>query len=316
MTRVKPRLSVVVPCYNEEPCIDELHRRLMAVCHETCGDDYEIVLVNDGSSDQTWGRIETFAAESDRIVGVNLARNFGHQLALTAGLTICAGERILILDADLQDPPELLPKMMARMDAGADVVYGQRDNREGETWFKKKTAEAFYQLMQRLTDVHIPVNTGDFRLMSRRALDVLLAMPENYRFIRGMVSWVGMNQEALTYSREERFAGRTKYPVAKMALFALDAITSFSIRPLRIASLLGLFMGVAGIGLLLYTLYSWLILDAVNGWTSLMTVLVVVGSVQLFVLGLMGEYLGRLYIESKRRPLFVIQDIVGASPGD
>ena len=310
-----PRLSVVAPCYNEQESLEEFYRRASAVCHEVVGDSFEIVLVNDGSRDRSWVLMAELAKQDRRVVAVDLSRNHGHQLALSAGLAICRGERILILDADLQDPPELLGQMMARMDAGADVVYGQRVKRDGETAFKKATAKLFYRVLSWLSEAEIPMDAGDFRLMSRRALDVFNSMPENHRFVRGMISWIGFRQEALLYERSPRYAGATKYPVAKMLRFALDAITGFSVRPLRLASYLAAGFGAAGLLMLIYVLASWLSGGAVQGWTSLIAVLLVLGSAQLLVLGIMGEYLGRLYVEAKRRPLYVIQDIIPASDG-
>ena len=307
-----PRLSVVTPCYNEESSLDELYRRVSAACQEVVGSDYEIVLVNDGSRDRTWLRMMLLAENDPRVTAVNLSRNHGHQLALTAGLSVCRGERILILDADLQDPPELLAPMMARMDAGADVVYGQRVNREGETAFKRLSAALFYRLLHMMVDIEIPLDTGDFRLMSRRALNILNAMPEQHRFIRGLVSWIGFRQEALPYSRAPRFAGETKYPLSKMIRFALDAITSFSIRPLRIASWLGAGAGIGGLMVIIYVMLNWISGNTVSGWTSLMVITLILGSSQLLVAGVMGEYLGRLYLESKNRPLFVIESVLQA----
>lgn len=307
---VKKGLSVVVPCYNEEEGVRELHRRVTTICHACVGNAYELVLVNDGSSDATW-KIMCELSEFDKnVVAVNLSRNHGHQLALSAGLQMCRGERIFIIDADLQDPPELLPKMMERMDDGCDVVFGQRIKREGETAFKKASAFAFYRLLNRMVDIDIPRDTGDFRLMSRRAVDILNSMPEHHRFIRGMVSWIGMRQEALPYERAARFAGETKYPLSKMIRFAIDAITGFSVRPLRLASYLGFCFGIATLLLLAYVLVHYFLGNTVEGWTSLAVIILALGSVQLFVAGVMGEYLGRLYIESKRRPLFVIQEVV------
>ena len=305
-----PRLSVVTPCYNEEGSLADLHRRITAACQEAVGEDYEIVLVNDGSRDSTWLRLMLLAEQDPHVMAVSLSRNHGHQLALTAGLTQCRGDRVFILDADLQDPPELLGPMMARMDAGSDVVYGQRITREGETMFKRLSAALFYRLLRRLVDIDIPLDTGDFRLMSRRAIDILNRMPEHHRFVRGMVSWIGFRQEALPYHREPRFAGETKYPFSKMLRFALDAITSFSIKPLRVASWLGICAGGAGLLVMIYVLVGWALGYAVSGWTSLMMITLFLGSSQLFVAGVIGEYLGRLYLESKGRPLFVIESVV------
>lgn len=303
-------LSVVVPCYNEEDGLLELHRRVSSVCSDHVGESYELVFVNDGSSDTTWALMRELSQIDKHIVAVNLSRNHGHQLALSAGLQVCRGERIFIIDADLQDPPELLPKMMERMDDGCDVVFGQRVKREGETIFKKASAFAFYRLLNRMVDIDIPQDTGDFRLMSRRALDILNSMPEHHRFIRGMVSWIGMRQEALPYERAARFAGESKYPLSKMIRFAIDAITGFSVRPLRMASDLGICFGIATLFLLGYVVANYFLGKTVEGWTSLAVIILALGSVQLFVAAVMGEYLGRLYIESKGRPLFVIQEIV------
>ncbi|MDQ7978075.1 glycosyltransferase family 2 protein [Paraburkholderia sp. SARCC-3016] len=303
-------LSIVVPCYNEEEGITELHRRVSDVCKGMNAGSYEIVLVNDGSRDRTWQFMLELQTQDSHIVAINLSRNFGHQLALTAGLQICTGRRVFVIDADLQDPPELLPAMMARMDAGIDVVYGQRIKREGESRFKKTSASAFYRLLDRLVDIDIPVDTGDFRLMSRRAVNALNAMPENHRFIRGMVSWIGLKQEAFPYERSARFAGETKYPLIKMLKFAVDAITGFSTKPLRIATYMGFFAAALSGALMLYVFVAWLLDRSVPGWSSLAIIMLTMGSCQLVVVGILGEYLGRLYIETKGRPLFVIQEIV------
>ena len=245
---------------------------------------------------------------------MNLSRNHGHQLALTAGLDLCRGDAILIIDADLQDPPELLPEMLQAMrEQRADVVYGVRKSRAGETAFKRATAHGFYRLLSRATDVDIPLDAGDFRLMSRRALDALLAMPEQARFIRGMVAWIGFRQIPFAYDRQERFAGETKYPFGKMLRFALDALTSFSSAPLKLASHAGLLLSIGSVLLILYIAYAWLAGQSIQGWTSLMLVVVVLGAVQMFVLALMGEYIGRLYNEAKGRPLYIVQEIAGGA---
>jgi dolichol-phosphate mannosyltransferase len=304
-----PFLSVVAPCYNEEQCLPEFHRRVQAAASAAVGDDYEIVLINDGSRDRTWELICKLAAEDPHIVAVNLSRNYGHQLALTAGLQCCAGARILIIDSDLQDPPELLGEMMQRMDDGADVVYGLRRQRDGETLFKRTSARLFYRLLRRMVDVDIPADTGDFRLMSRRVLDELNAMPEHYRFIRGLVSWIGFRQEPLEYDRDPRFAGTTHYPLLKMLRFAVDAITGFSVTPLRTAAWLGVALGLCSFLMLIYTLGSWVLGRTIDGWTSLTTIVLVIGATQLLTLGVIGEYLGRLYLEVKRRPLYIIESV-------
>jgi dolichol-phosphate mannosyltransferase len=305
-------LSIVVPCFNEEACLDELHRRLSAAAREAAGSDYELVLVNDGSRDGSWAAMQRMAAEDRHVVAVNLSRNHGHQLALTAGLDLCRGDTILIIDADLQDPPELLPPMMAAMrEQQADVIYGVRKSRAGETAFKRATAHGFYRLLSRATEVDIPLDAGDFRLMSRRALDALLAMPEQARFIRGMVAWIGFRQVPFPYDRAERFAGNTKYPLKKMMRFAFDALTGFSSAPLKLASHAGLWLSLGSLLLILYIAYAWLTGRSIQGWTSLMLVVVVLGAIQMFVLALMGEYIGRLYNEAKRRPLYIVQEVAG-----
>jgi polyisoprenyl-phosphate glycosyltransferase len=311
-----PSLSIVVPCYNEEACLAELYARLTAAARSVVGQDYEIVLVNDGSRDRSWEMMRALSAQDPRLVAINLSRNHGHQLALTAGLDLCAGRRILIIDADLQDPPELLPAMLAEMDErGADVVYAVRKARAGETAFKRGTAKLFYRLLSRLAEIEIPRDTGDFRLMSRRALDALLSLPEQARFIRGMVAWVGFRQVPIAYDRAERHAGQSKYPLSKMIRFALDAVTGFSTAPLRMASHIGLWLVAASVLLLGYIAFGFLTGSAIQGWTSLMLVVVILGAVQMFVLGMIGEYLGRLYMEAKHRPLYIVAEIAGHAGG-
>jgi dolichol-phosphate mannosyltransferase len=306
------KLSVVVPCYNEVGNIGELHKRVSAACEKSVGSSYELVLVNDGSRDETWNEIATLHFSDEHVVAVNLSRNYGHQVALSAGLSVCLGERVLILDADLQDPPELLSGMMEAIDRGADVAYGVRSERLGESWFKRASAKFFYRLLAHVVDIEIPTDTGDFRLMTRRAVDILVDMPEQHRFIRGMVSWIGLKQTPIMYQRQPRYFGVTKYPLTKMVRFALDAITGFSIRPLRIASYFGLISGFSAVILLSHVLYLWALGDTVEGWTSIVSVMLLLGAAQLFVIGIIGEYLGRLYMEAKGRPLFVVQDLLRA----
>ncbi len=308
-------LSVVAPCFDEAAGLQEFYRRVSAACCALPGlhSRWELVLVNDGSRDSTLEIMHRLAFDDPHVVAINLARNYGHQVALTAGLQHCRGERILILDADLQDPPELLADMMQMMDEqDADVVYGQRRARAGETRLKLTTAALFYRLLRRLVEIDIPLDTGDFRLMSRRTLDVLNKMPERDRFIRGLVSWIGLRQVPLLYDREPRFAGSSGYPFLKMARFALDAVTSFSVVPLRFASLAGLITGTMGLLSLSYTVGGWLFGAVVTGWTSIATLVLIIGGVQLVMLGVIGEYLGRLYMEAKHRPLFVVDSIVCA----
>jgi dolichol-phosphate mannosyltransferase len=305
-------LSIVVPCFNEQECLTALHERLTRAAKAAAGGDYELVLVNDGSRDSTWDLMRGLAAKDPHVIAINLSRNHGHQLALTAGLDLCRGDIVLIIDADLQDPPELLGDMMLAMAREqADVVYGVRTQRAGETPFKRATAHAFYRMLARATEVDIPLDAGDFRLISRRALDALLAMPEQSRFIRGMVAWIGFRQVPFAYQRDERFAGTTKYPLRKMVRFAFDALTGFSSAPLKLASHAGLWLAVGSVLVMLYIFASWLSGEAIPGWTSLMLIVVVIGAVQMFVLAMMGEYIGRLYSQAKQRPLYIVQEIEG-----
>lgn len=314
---LRPLLSIVVPCYNEAPCLEALHARVSAAARAAVGDAHEIVLVNDGSKDDSWAVMQRLSATDRHVVAINLSRNHGHQLALTAGLDLCAGEQILIIDADLQDPPELLADMRQTMiRESADVVYAVRRKREGETFFKKLTAAAFYRFLDRVTDTPIPLDTGDFRLMSRRALDALLSLPEQARFIRGMVAWVGFRQVPFAYDRHERHAGETKYPLSKMLRFAFDAVTGFSTAPLRWASHIGIALFFLSFLLLIYIAIGFLTGSAVQGWTSLMLITVFLGAVQMLVLGMIGEYLGRLYVEAKRRPLYLVADVAGPVRGN
>ena len=312
----RPALSVVIPCYNEAACLPALHARVSAAARAAVGDDHEIILINDGSRDDSWAVMQRLAAGDPRLVAINLSRNHGHQLALTAGLDLSAGEQVLIIDADLQDPPELLGDMrrvMAEQDA--DVVYAVRRKRAGETLFKKATAAIFYRLLDRLTDTEIPLDTGDFRLMSRRALDAFLSLPEQARFIRGMVAWIGFRQVPFPYDRAERAAGATNYPFGKMLRLAFDAVTGFSTAPLRFASHAGLILTGVSMLLFVYIAIGWLSGSAVQGWTSTMAVTVFLGAVQMFVLGMIGEYLGRMYVEVKRRPLYLVADVEGPVQG-
>ena len=310
MTLAQPLLSIVAPCHNEEQGLAEFCRRAAATASGVAGAGFEIILVDDGSTDDTWATIEALGAEIPQVLGVRLMRNHGHQLAATAGLAASRGERVLLIDADLQDPPELLLMMMPIMDRGADVVYGQRRRREGETWFKRASASLFYRLLSKLASVAIPRDTGDFRLMRRRVVDILLSMPERDRFIRGMVSWIGGRQVALPYVRDARFAGTTKYPLRKMVGFALDAITSFSTTPLRISTWLGLLTAGFAILLLLYTVARWLSGDTITGWSSIMCAVTAFAAIQLICIGIIGEYLGRLVQEGKKRPMFMIESLV------
>lgn len=311
MPDTKPTLSVVAPCFNEDAGLGEFLRRVTAASEAT-GLAFEIVLVDDGSRDRTWPTIRAAAAKDPRIRGIRLARNFGHQMALSAGLRAARGDRILAIDSDLQDPPELLGPMLALMESEeADVVYGQRKKRAGESTFKRWSAFLFYRLIRSLSDVDIPVDSGDFRLMRRHVVDVLNQMPERHRFIRGMVAWIGGRQVPLLYDRDARYAGDSKYPLGKMIVFALDAVIGFSRRPLALATYGGLVVGASSLGLGVWSIIGWSLGLTLPGWTSLVAAIGLLFAFQLMFLGLLGEYVGRLTEAGKGRPLFVIIDRSG-----
>ena len=300
-------LSVVVPCFNEEEGLPEFHRRMASACKAADVATYEIIYVNDGSNDSSLKIMRQLQQQDHCVRIIDLAQNHGHQIALSAGLAHARGAYVLAIDADLQDPPELLPAMMQKIEEGADVVYAQRKIRKGESWFKRHTAAVFYRLLGRMGDTQIPVDTGDFRLMKRNIVDVLVRMPEAHRFVRGLVAWIGFTQVPIIYERSARFAGQTKYPFFKMLAFSLDAITAFATAPLRImflAAILAMGLAVLMLG---WTFYSFFFLNVMPGWSSVMTVLLFFGSVQLFALAVIGEYVGRIFIQSKRRPLYVIR---------
>jgi len=305
-------LSVVVPCFNEEEVITETLRRLRAFCDGVQGMDVELIFVDDGSRDRTRELLRGFAAEDSRIQVVGFARNFGHQIAVTAGIDAARGDAVVLIDADLQDPPEVVHEMIAKWHEGYDVVYGTRTERTGESAFKLATARGFYRLLNRLSDVPIPLDTGDFRLMSRAVVDTLKAMPERDRFVRGMVSWVGFKQTALPYRRAQRFAGTSKYPLRKMLRFATDGILSFSIKPLQMSITLGLLAAALSMSGIAYALFLRVFTNIwVEGWTALMIAVLFIGGVQLICVGILGEYVGRIYNEVKRRPLYVVQEHLG-----
>jgi len=312
-----PLLSIVVPCFNEELVIRETARRLRGLRDtlDTC--TTELVFVDDGSHDGTLAALRELAAADPAIRVVAFARNFGHQVAVTAGIDAAAGDAIVIIDADLQDPPEVIPQMLAKWREGYDVVYGTRTDRPGESWFKLITARAFYRLLNQLSDVAIPLDTGDFRLISRRVADTLRAMPERDRFLRGMVSWVGFRQFALPYRRAARFAGETKYPLRKMFRFATDGILSFSSTPLQLSVGLGLLSAALALAGILYAFVLRVFTDIwVEGWTALMIAVLFLGGVQLISVGILGAYVGRIYNEIKRRPLYVVQERIGFDAHD
>lgn len=305
-------LSVVVPCFNEEEVIRETTKRLSLFCAELQDLDVELIFVDDGSRDRTRELLKGFALEDPRIKIIGFARNFGHQIAVTAGIDAAKGDAVVLIDADLQDPPEAIHQMVAKWREGFDVVYGSRIERPGESAFKLATASGFYRVLNHLSDIPIPLDTGDFRLMSRNVVDTLRAMPERDRFIRGMVSWVGFRQIALPYKRAERFAGESKYPLKKMLRFATDGILSFSTKPLQISVAMGMFSaGLALLGIF-YVLFLRLFTSIwVEGWTAIMIAVLFMGGVQLISVGILGEYVGRIYNEIKNRPLYVVQEYLG-----
>jgi len=305
-------VSVVVPCFNEEEILGETLSRLQAFAAGQSGYRFEFIFVDDGSSDRTLEQLRAAANGDPAIRVLSFARNFGHQIAVTAGIDTAAGDAVALIDADLQDPPEILKEMIQHWEAGYHVVYGVRRSREGESGFKLFTARAFYRFLNRLSEVPIPIDTGDFRLMDRRIVEILREMPERHRFVRGMVAWVGFNQKALPYDRKRRSAGVSKYPLRKMVRFALDGILSFSSKPLQISTNLGLIaagLALLGIG---YAVVMRLLTSVwVEGWTALMIAVLFMGGVQLISIGVIGEYIGRIYEESKRRPLYTVKESLG-----
>ncbi len=311
----RPLVSVVAPVFNESDGLDAFYARTSSAMQAIEGIDYEIVLVDDGSSDGSWERMTALASDDPRLVLVRLSRNFGHQIAITAGVDVAKGDAVVVIDADLQDPPEAIAKMVDRWRQGYDVVYGIRVSRKGETRVKLWTASIFYRILRRFTNIEIPVDVGDFRLLSRRAADQLRQLREKDRFVRGLVSWMGFNQIGIEYEREERYAGETKYPLGKMLKFAADGITSFSSVPLQLASWMGyLASALAFIYMLSVFVQKWMGYT-VEGWATMMVAMLFVGGVQLICLGIMGEYIGRIFNEIKPRPIYVLQEVrTGGSP--
>jgi glycosyltransferase involved in cell wall biosynthesis len=311
----KPSLSVVVPCFNEELSIAEMHRRLVAVLEQLPA-EFEVFYVDDGSTDCTAELLRQIQAHDSRVRVLRFSRNFGHQMAITAGLEYAPGDAVVVIDADLQDPPEVIQEFFQKWMDGNDVVYGVRSERDGETAFKRWTAKGFYRLIGHLSDTAIPVDTGDFRLMDRAVADALLDMPERDRFVRGMVSWLGFSQAAVPYRRSPRSAGVTKFSLLKMVRFATDGIVSFSILPLRLATWLGFAAsGIAILGILVALVERVLGVEGlVKGWTSMVIAILFIGGVQLICMGIIGEYVGRIYGESKKRPLYVVRERIGFSP--
>ena len=304
------KISVIIPVFNEEGSISELFNRLQTVLKQLKISS-EIILVDDGSTDGTLPILQEFANRNNEIKLIIFSRNFGNQAAVSAGLNYCTGDCAIIIDADLQDPPELLPELIAKWQEGFEVVFAQRITRKGESLFKRMTASLFYRLLQKLTQVDIPPDTGDFRLIDRKVITTLNAMPEKNRFLRGMVSWTGFRQTGITYVREERFAGETKFPFFKMLKFALTGITSFSFIPLQLASYFGFLVSAGAFISGFYVIYLKFFTDkTIQGWTSLMIALLFLGGIQLITLGIIGEYIGRMSEEVKQRPAYLIRDTV------
>lgn len=299
-------LSLVIPIYNEEAGLPFLREQLELFLPSLGLIETEIILVDDGSKDSSLAFCETWASVSPKVKIVAFSRNFGHQPAVTAGLKYARGEAVVIMDADLQDPLSVIPEMIKRYEEGYDVVYGQRISRQGETFFKKSTAWAFYRLMQKCVYKDLPKDTGDFRLVARNVVQAINAMPEVHRFLRGMFAWVGFKQIAVPYVREERRFGETKYPLSKMMRFAWGAITSFSALPIRMVCLWGALIALIGFMICLYALYAWIIGDTVQGWTSLMGLIAMLGGSAILAIGLVGEYVGNIFEEVKHRPIYIV----------
>jgi len=302
-------ISVVVPIYNEVETIPELMVRLDQALTDV--GEHEIVLVDDGSQDGSWPALIAHAGRNPRLRLLRLSRNFGHQVAISAGIDAARGDAVVTMDGDLQDPPEVIPELVAKWREGYDVVYAVRTHREGETRFKLWTASLFYRLIRRMTPISIPEQAGDFRLLSRRAADAFARMPERARFIRGMTSWIGFRQAGVPYRREARGAGSTKYPVRRMLHFAIDAITSFSTTPIRFVTAVGSISVVFCLGYLGWTLYVRLFTDsAVQGWASVIVLVLLLGGLQLVSLGIIGSYVARIFEEVKQRPLYLVEEVV------
>jgi len=305
-------ISVVVPAYCEELVVEASYRRIKAALEALVDYEHEIIFVDDGSSDATLAHLKKLSGADHKLKIISFSRNFGHQIAITAGMNRAGCDAVVTIDADLQDPPELIGEMVSLWEKGYEVVHGRRQRRKGESVFKLVTAAVFYRALDRLTDVKIPLDSGDFKLMDRKVIEVLRNLKEKRRFVRGLVAWAGYRQTELQYEREERFAGETKYPLGKMLKFALDGITSFSIKPLKVALNLGFVSVIVGLVLMAYVLVSKIRYPetTVSGWASILIALIFFGGIQLVTLGVIGEYIGRIYEESRDRPLYVVAEEV------
>jgi dolichol-phosphate mannosyltransferase len=312
----KSRISVVVPVYNESEVIETLYQRMTATMASLSGFDHELVFVDDGSTDDSYEQLRDLALKDPHVRVIKFSRNFGHQIAITAGLDHAVGDCVVVIDADLQDPPEVIELMVAKWREGFDVVYGKRSEREGESFMKLATASAFYRTLGSMTNIDIPSDVGDFRLMSRRAVDQLKQLREKDRFVRGLVSWIGFRQTGITYNRDKRYAGETKYPYRKMIKFAFDGITSFSTVPLKLATWLGYLASVLAFLYLISVFVQKALGYTVEGWATIMVSVMFLGGVQLICLGIIGEYIGRIFKETKLRPMYVIEETLGQVPQD
>ena len=311
MFKIKSVYSVIIPVYNEEEVISESYKQLKKVMDKT-NEKYELVFINDGCKDKSPEILADLCKRDDNVVLINFSRNFGHQNAITAGMDYAEGDAILIIDADLQDPPEVMLEMIEKWKSGYQVIYGKRKERRGETFFKLFTAKVYYRILKSLTSVDIPVDTGDFRLIDRKVCDTMKKLPEKNRYVRGLVSWVGYRQTSVEYVREERFAGETKYPLKKMLKLALDGITSFSHKPLRVSTVIGFAFSILSFVYLLFVLLQKFFTDkTIQGWASTIAVLLFTQGVVLMMLGLIGEYIGRIYEEEKGRPNYIVDEVLG-----
>lgn len=306
------KVSMVIPMYYEEEVAKECYNRMSEVLGKIEGYDYEIICVNDGSKDKTLPILEEIASKDAKVKVISFARNFGHQCAVTAGLKYVTGDCAVIIDADLQDPPELIPEMLKLWEEGNEVIYGKRKTREGESVFKLLTAKMFYKTLNALSDVEIPKDTGDFRLVDKKVIDVMNSMPEHNKFLRGLWGWIGFKQIPFEYERKERFAGKTKYPLKKMLKLASDGIIGFSTKPLKLVGALGILSIIISIVILIYSLISYIfgLNNLTAGWTSIMVTVTLFSGVQLLSIWIMSEYIGRIYDESKGRPQYIINKTI------
>ena len=306
------KISVVIPMYYEEEVANECYKRMTEILSKIDGYDYELICINDGSKDKTFDILEQIASKDTHVKVISFARNFGHQCAVTAGLKFVTGDAIVIIDADLQDPPELIPEMLKLWEQGNEVIYGKRKTREGESAFKLFTAKMFYKNLNALSDVEIPKDTGDFRLVDRKVVDVINSLPEHNKFLRGLFSWVGFKQMPFEYERKERFAGKTKYPLKKMLKLASDGIISFSSKPLKMVGGLGIISIVISMIILIYSIisYAFSLNQLTPGWTSIMVTVTLFSGVQLLSIWVLSEYIGRIYDETKNRPQYIIDKTI------